>query len=166
MHCCYAFNSEKKLRRSFQRQIVGVYPRRDCVNAVTFMSKNILSDDVWIVSSGIYRLFMQDLLISFVLLKKSLPVFKRGVFQIGTSKGSKKPITDTAVLTGDYKYFWFFGQISCLPFRFSKFWQELPLDQLLDVDSCSNIIIESRFLYVLVSGRENVATLEKYVSSI
>ena len=30
---------------------------------------------------GIYRLFMQDLLISFVLLKKSLPVFKRGVFK-------------------------------------------------------------------------------------
>ena len=35
---------------------------------------------------GIYRLFMQDLLISSlissVLLKKSMPVFKRGVFQI------------------------------------------------------------------------------------
>ena len=32
---------------------------------------------------------------------------------------------------------------------------------MLDADSSSNIIIESRFLHVLVSGRGNVATLEK-----
>ena len=58
----------------------------------------------------------------------------------------------------------YYKAINCLPIRFSKFCQALPLDQLLDVDSSSNIIIESRFLRVFVSGREDVASLVKYVS--